>query len=68
MVAAAHRLKGTSGSIAALRLGEASSSIERIARSGALPDVARVRELGDAVRAVSAAVASYTSGAGSSRA
>jgi HPt (histidine-containing phosphotransfer) domain-containing protein len=62
VVAAAHRLKGTSGSITSLRLTELSSSIERSARAEFMVVApARLVELREAVDALKADVESYAS-------
>ena len=59
---AAHRLKGTSGSISARRLADISSSIERDARDRSLSRAtALVTDLRGAVDSFAATIASYTS-------
>lgn len=60
---AAHRLKGTSGSVFAQRLVDIGSSIERDARTGSLPGVAALLpELQAAVDSLAAAIGSYARG------
>ena len=60
---AAHRLKGTSGSIYAQRLSDVSSSIERDARDGSLLHVSALfPELHAAFDSLSAAIASFACG------
>jgi HPt (histidine-containing phosphotransfer) domain-containing protein len=60
IVEAAHRVKGTSGSIGACRLIEISSKIEgTIARSAAMVDAAALDELYAALAELRADVAAY---------